>query len=116
MGFGQSPGGIGHFLLSNSSLVGGRIGERERALPPASQPTREGFVFSSVRIGHEFTENAGGRAIASAPKPIHPGVVNRILTAPPRAGGDSPTPGRVFSKSNRRDAEEVGQDNSMKAV
>src|SRR5882724_8568180 len=54
--------------------------ESADGLPPASQPTRKGFVFSSVRIGREFSENAVDRAIDSTTKPIHPGVINRVLT------------------------------------
>ncbi len=85
MGCGQSPGGVGHRLLSNhSSFVGGRIGERAKGPPLSSQPTRKGFVFSLLRIEGEFRENAGDQAIASAPKPIHPGVINRILTVTAR--------------------------------
>src|SRR5262249_26940383 len=42
------------------------------------------FVFSSVCIGGEFSENAADQAIDSAAKPIHPGVINRVLTI--RAG------------------------------
>jgi hypothetical protein len=54
--------------------------ESADALPPASKPTRKGFVFSSVCIGREFSENAGYQAIDSTAKPIHPGVINRVLT------------------------------------
>jgi hypothetical protein len=49
-------------------------------LPPAFQPTRKGFVFSSVCIGREFSENAVDHAIDSTTKPTHPGVINRVLT------------------------------------
>src|SRR5882724_3526916 len=54
--------------------------ESADGLPPASQPTRKGFVFSSLRIGREFSENAVDHAIDSTTKPIHPGVINRVLT------------------------------------
>jgi hypothetical protein len=54
--------------------------ESAGALPPSCQPTRKGFVFSSVCIGREFSENAVDQAIDSATKAIHPGVINRAFT------------------------------------
>src|SRR6185295_4683566 len=86
MGFGQGPSGVGHFCSPIiRPLVRDRLASAD-ALPPASKPTRKGFVFASVCIGREFSENAIDRAIDSATGPIHPGVINRVLTVVRKEG------------------------------